>query len=344
MCPCKDPTLSPTKSTNEYLPPDINWIEIGVPLDAEKNYPVEEYEVTTPLVDRFIELSTDTLPNDPSPQYPTKTTQYSYLQDTKTSNLRGIQSVISSHGKEEQACPAGHAVGPLTNHGGVVIANAVVVPIFLGSFWESDAGANSHLWEIIDYMNKVLPHASYVNPINQYGIAGAQRYINAYIGRSFNQAAITESTIRSWVQAWDAAGYWPADSGNKIFAIYFPKQTQVTSSQAGKSCEQWCGMHGYAGSQASQKKRYILMPYLGEGSTCLGRCHSNTVKYSFGSVLSHEVAETQTDPDLRTWWNPRSGSECGDAACNGNFFVNTISGNTYAIQREFSNNACACSS
>jgi len=321
------------------LPPDVKWVEIEIPLNAEQNFPVEEYKVTNPLVDRFIEL-TSTLPEDPYPQY------YTSSQQPYRRNLRGFESEIPPpvYGKALLACPAGHAVGPLTNHGGVVIPSATVIPIFLGSFWESDAGANAHLWEIIDYMNKVLPHASYVNPIYQYGINGAQRYVNAYIGRSFNLASITESTIRSWVQAWDAHGYWPADTGNKIFAIYFPKTTQVTSTQAGKSCEQWCGMHGYAGAQANKKQRYILMPYLGEGSACLGRCHSNTVKYSFGSVLSHEVAETQTDPDLRTWWNPSSGSECGDAACNGNFVVNTISGTTYAIQKEFSNSQCACSS
>jgi len=63
---------------------------------------------------------------------------------------------------------------------------------------------------------------------------------------------------------------------------------------------------------------------------------------STNNVLSHEIFETITDPDLNAWFRDTDGAEIGDI-CAWNL-INPIllNGNSYAIQKEYSNQTHQC--
>lgn len=121
----------------------------------------------------------------------------------------------------------------------------------------------------------------------------------------------------------------------------------------------YCAYHNWNGSYL-----YAVEPYVFQSSGCdanlffgLGYANLSPIDPEVG-VLSHEISETMTDPQLNAWYDS-SGNEIGDKCAytygpggygsssglpnNGNGFYNqTINGGQYLMQQEFSNRDANC--
>jgi hypothetical protein len=159
---------------------------------------------------------------------------------------------------------------------------------------------------------------------------------------------VTDSQIESFVSAQISAGKLPAPDANTVYAVFFPSGVKITASDGSQSCVQFCAYHGTF-VRNNLNIYYDVIPDLSQ-SGCSGGCGSSTVLNNTTSVLSHEMAETITDPavGLATvygpplgWYNATYG-EIGDI-CNGQqTTVTGTDGHTYTVQKLWSNKANAC--
>jgi PKD domain len=147
---------------------------------------------------------------------------------------------------------------------------------------------------------------------------------------------------------------------NTQYILFTPKNVGSCFTSASTSCSysQYCGYHGFFTGTTGQIV-YANMPWSYATSGCdgpaafgLGYANASGIDPEVG-VLSHEIIETMTDPNLNAWFDG-SGSEIGDKcaynyngvsygsssglANNGlGFYNQTMHGDQYLMQTEFSN-------
>jgi hypothetical protein len=144
---------------------------------------------------------------------------------------------------------------------------------------------------------------------------------------------------------------------------------QGTSTRTGRTttvsgfCTQYCGWHSYftykTGSGKTAQSTVVKYAWIGDPSTCPSACaptpnetvspNNDVGVDAMLSVISHETAETITDPTLSTWYDG-SGNECADK-CAWNFnttltkkmssnaaqYNMVLNGNYYMIQQDWVN-------
>jgi hypothetical protein len=154
-----------------------------------------------------------------------------------------------------------------------------------------------------------------------------------------------------------------------IYVLYLPKHVEScfnagSTSTAKNSCTinyepsaAYCAYH----SQASSGTVYANMPYpvylSGTGFTCgtdvnfpgvIESPNGNPDADTEISPTSHEIIEAMTDPDTQSGWYDSNGYEIGDecayvygttSGAAGQFYNQTINGDHYLTQEEFSNNS-----
>lgn len=103
----------------------------------------------------------------------------------------------------------------------------------------------------------------------------------------------------------------------------------------------FCAYHGVTPS-ARGNVAFVALPYMPDGGTI---CGSNAVNSSPSGVLDgvsivagHELAETETDPELNAWFDA-SGQEIGDKCQWQNLGNVSMSHATFAMQPLWSNDA-----
>jgi hypothetical protein len=112
----------------------------------------------------------------------------------------------------------------------------------------------------------------------------------------------------------------------------------------------FCAFHGYVDFKDIGHVLFTIEPYANVAGCQVGIVPSpnGLLVDSTSNVLSHELTETITDPDLDAWWNtysgPLGGAEIGDECVQYSFsYPNTsINGTLYEIQPEYSNLEHGC--
>jgi IPT/TIG domain len=162
-----------------------------------------------------------------------------------------------------------------------------------------------------------------------------------------NGTNITDTEIQAELNAQISAGHLPAPDANTSYALFFRLGQSICM---GTSCSLvsggFCAYHSTFTAPNGVIATYQVMPDL----TGTFGCGNSTDLNNTTSVLSHELAETITDPQVGfasvfapplAWYDPANG-EIGDI-CNaqqGTFVGGD--GNTYTVQQLFSNVANNC--
>jgi hypothetical protein len=133
-------------------------------------------------------------------------------------------------------------------------------------------------------------------------------------------ALVTEAQIQQELAAEIAAGTAPARTDNNIYVIMIPPG--VTSQLDSEN--NFAGHHGQFLDSHSQPIRYAVITY-------------STDKDYSDPVISHEISEAITDPDLSNGWFDTSGSEVGDLC---RFSYAQLDG--VQIEEIFSQRLCQC--
>ena len=226
---------------------------------------------------------------------------------------------------DESSQPAG-GQDP-TFHGGTLLTNVRVQPVFWGKGWNGQASLITQL----DQFFKYIVTSPLMDMLNEYSVPGQNighgsvlstvRLSNSEPGNTISDATL-QGVIDNWVN--DAVIF---GGSNTLTFVFLPPGTTSTQSNQ-TSCVNYCGYHG----RTSGGNRYAVIPYV----TCSG-CSQGTPLQTFTVVASHELSEAITNSNNGWWDSAVSGNEIGDF-CVGK--TTTLGG--FLVQRIWSNRTGAC--
>ena len=274
-----------------------------------------------------------------------------------------------SSGITPNSAPAG---AHLTYYGGRVVSNMQVVQVLWGSgtFLPEVAGTGTP--SMATFYQQVL-NSPYVDMFSEYNTtitaANGSPGTNQTIGRgsfsrqvtiapSTSATTIDDSTIQSELAAQIQAGNLPAPAhdaagnNNTYYAFFFPHGVTITQGGS-SSCVSggFCAYHGtVANVPGAGEVFYGVHPDMQSGSGCDTGCGSSTPFANYTSVASHEMSETITDCEVGlangnapplAWYDSVNG-ENGDICNAQQATFSGTDGQTYTVQKEFSNAANDC--
>jgi hypothetical protein len=264
----------------------------------------------------------------------------------------------------------------LQNHGGAVLPNTVFHAIYL-----QPDGVNCPVatcWGNPEGFLSDLGKSSFIDVVDQYvGSNGSGRYSvgdNATVSwaapsRTATQPSWTPTAYsdNDMLAVIHSVAVQTGETGyGHFYHVFLPPGTDECQDDARTTCyspddgNTWffCAYHGSVDFSDIGHVIYSVEPYQNVGGCAVkpGTPNGQLVD-STNSVLSHEVIEAITDPDLDAWWNSADngiyGEEIGDECSflafdnQGNYLgfdpsVWQANGHKYATQPEYSNFGHAC--
>ncbi|KAI8897417.1 hypothetical protein BC833DRAFT_621264 [Globomyces pollinis-pini] len=229
-------------------------------------------------------------------------------------------------------------------YGGPVVTNVKVYSIFWGGKSKvTYADQINKFYEAITKSTMMDILQEYNTPTQKIGrgsFLGEYSYDDAAIG------VVTDDQIQTALKNLVVAGKIPPPDGNMYYAIHFRPSVSIYAP-FGVSCITFCGYHGTARHEG-KLIYYGIMPDF--GGTCATGCGSKFE--SVTRVSSHELVEVVTDPAVGiavngqsaplAWYDPLNG-EIADP-CNSKGVVPVLceNGETFHVQRIWSNKANGC--
>jgi hypothetical protein len=239
----------------------------------------------------------------------------------------------------------GNSSNGINYHGGpVMLGTTNVYYIWYGN-WSGNS-ANS----ILTNLAQSIGGSPYFN-INTTYYDGSNRHVTnsvnyaTSISDSYSQGtALSDSQIQSVVATAINGGKVPKDTNGVYFVL---TSSDVTATSG--FCTQYCGWHTHGTIGGSD----IKYSFIGNPDRCPSACAAQTTSPNgnagadgMASIISHELEEAVTDPDLNAWYD-RRGMENADkcawtfgttsTASNGSFYNVTLGGKQYLIQRNWVN-------
>ncbi len=264
------------------------------------------------------------------------------------STQQDVQSELNSkhvHPVRTEAKPGGGGHGGKTNngilyHGGPVITGTTNIHYIWYGNWSGNS-ASSILTNLAQY----LGGSPYFN-INTTYYDGSNVHVSnavSYAGSandSYSQGtSLSDAQIQSIVAAQN-----PTDTNGVYFVL---TSADVTASSG--FCTQYCGWH----THGTINGRDIKYSFVGNPDRCPSACAAQTTSPNgnagadgMASIITHELEEAVTDPDLNAWYD-RRGAENADkcawtfgtesTASNGSQYNVTLGGLKYLIQQNWVN-------
>jgi Clostridial hydrophobic W len=243
-----------------------------------------------------------------------------------------ITPTVASATKDKHAGTA----TSMTYHGGHLLTNVAVHPIFWGQDW-SDAGQAAVAEQLKEFFADILT-SSAMDVLGEYNAPGQTISYGTLNGSSTitdtepgnGTGTVSDAQIQAALQAWVSDGTIPQPASNTLYFVYLPRGVTATMN-GGASCTGFCGYH-----QATGNIYYAVEPWI-----ACGGCNftgedpvTNLTKVSF-----HELMEAITDADTNGWYDENTGNEIGDV-CNTASDVTQI--DRWYVQTVWSNRANAC--
>lgn len=240
------------------------------------------------------------------------------------------------------------ATSPITYHGGPVMGTPKIYLIFYGN-WNNATGSNTPAGRqiIIDWAQSVGGSPRYLvnDSFDTSGnnVSGNATYGGATVLTGSYSTRLKDSQILSTVNNTINSGVLgPFDPNGVYFLI---TSSDVTASSG--FCTQYCGWHTYANRTGGVLK----YSFVGNSARCLSGCAAQSTVSPNGnpgvdgsiSIITHELEEAHTDPQLNAWYDS-SGAENADKCAwtfghfqfqtsNGSWANATFGGRNYLIQR-----------
>jgi len=202
-------------------------------------------------------------------------------------------------------------------HGGPIMGVVTPYLIWYGN-WNQNNGSDTPAGQqlVRDFLHG-LSGSNYYKTNASYSGVAANGQINPVVqeasvtsasGTRWHGTSLTDANIQTIVSEAIANGMTKDYAG-----VYFV----ITSSEVNESsgfCTQYCGWHTH-GTIGGVSIKYS---FVGNANRCLSSCamqstgpNGNAGVDGMLSVISHELEEANTDPELNAWYNNR-GSESAD--------------------------------
>lgn len=234
----------------------------------------------------------------------------------------------------------------LQYRGGPVLHDPVQVHIYWGSYWM--AGKGSGEADVLDAFAASVGESSWYAITAEYGdltgmtgkvVAGDSLVVAEDPGAQVSDRAI-RSFILELIEAGDLS--WNPEA---IYTVFTPPGT-VQSTPWGKTCDAICAYHYHFKGEINGVEEsvvYAAVPYgeCPDGCGGTGTRVQTRALDQMTSSLSHEIAESVTDPHINAWTRPGGIDEIADL-CETSFAADFGGGEKYKVQELWSNLAGGC--
>lgn len=231
-------------------------------------------------------------------------------------------------------------------YGGPMIVTPTIYIIWYGNWNQSNGSDNANAQTIIhDWANGIGGTPYYqLNQslsINGYNLTGSVLYGGDTSVSYPYGTALSDGNIQSIVDDAISNGKLPYNSSGVYFVI-----TSSDVNETSGFCTQYCGWHTYGNISSGQHVRYS---FVGNAKRCLSACAAQSTSPNGNpgidgavSVLSHELEEAATDPDINAWLDSRGAENADKCAwtfghaqfqANGAWANMTFNGRNWLIQR-----------
>lgn len=267
-------------------------------------------------------------------------------------NGRGIGVFTrTAEPRGDHGSPAGEAaVGSLSGnginyHNGPVMTGEVHVYYV----WYGDWTGNTATAILTDLANGLGGSARWaVNTTYRNGagtfISNSLRYMGATTDAYSQGTALSDAQIRTVVSDAITSGRLPSD----VNGVYLVLTSQDVTATSG-FCTSYCGWHNHASIGGVD----IKYGFIGNAARCITSCAAQTTGPNgnpgadgMASVITHELDEAVTDPDLNAWFDTRgyeNADKCAwtfgttQTASNGARYNVTLGGRQFLIQQNWAN-------
>jgi len=175
-------------------------------------------------------------------------------------------------------------------------------------------------------------------------VSGNMALVRSTTDRYSRGRQLSDAQVGAVVASAISSGRLPKD-GNGIYFVLTSSDVSETSG----FCTQYCGWHTHGTISGSD----IKYAFIGNPDRCPSACEAQTTGPNgnagadgMASIISHELEEATTDPDLNAWYD-RRGYENADkcawtfgtthTASNGSQYNVTLANRQYLIQRNWVN-------
>jgi hypothetical protein len=166
---------------------------------------------------------------------------------------------------------------------------------------------------------------------------------------------LTDSGIQSEITRAIGQNGWVSDQNSVFFVItgVFQSNNALVEECNGGNCTfrgspSFCGYHKWFTSNNNR----IVYAYLSDASFNTAGCAFGIATSPSGQIatdraialMSHELFESISDPDLNTWTDPQTNNEIGDN-CNqqpATVVLNILNGTQYVVQQQWDNATSSC--
>jgi hypothetical protein len=265
-------------------------------------------------------------------------------------NGKGWGVAVDSSNKNNKA-PSGKAKPTSNNgilyHGGPVMLGTVNVYYI----WYGNWSGNSAVTILTDLAQNIGGSPYYnINTTyydgNNNHVANSIHYAGSTTDSYSHGTSLSDSAIQAVVADAINQGRLPKDTN----AVYFVLTSADVTASSG-FCTQYCGWHTH-GTIAGSDIKYS---FIGNPDRCPSACEAQTTGPNgnagadgMASIISHELEEATSDPDLNAWYD-RRGYENADkcawtfgttyTVANGSSANMKLGTRNYLIQRNWVNDA-----
>jgi hypothetical protein len=239
------------------------------------------------------------------------------------------------------------ATSPLVYHGGPLINTPTIYIIWYGNWNRGNGTDTPQGQQLIRDWASGIGNSPWFQINTSKSVSGKSISGNVNFTPGANETTdggktrLRDNDITSIVNNAINSGRLPYDASG----VYFVLTSSDVTEQTG-FCTQYCGWHT-AGNLTRGRVRYS---FVGNAARCLNACAAQTKSPNGNagvdasiSVMSHELAEATTDPDLNAWYDS-SGAEDADKCAwtfghfqfqesNGSWANATFGGHDWLVQR-----------
>jgi hypothetical protein len=238
----------------------------------------------------------------------------------------------------------GSATNGIQYHGGPILLGTTHVYFIWYGNWNGNTATT-----ILPFLASNIGGSSYFNINTTYTNGSGGRVSNsvAYVGSTtdaYSQGtALSDSAVQAVALGAISSGKLPYDANGVYFVL-----TSADVTETSGFCSKYCGWH----TDAPSAQGIVKFAFIGNPDRCPSSCAAQTVSPNgnagadgMASIISHELEESVTDPQLNAWYD-RHGEENADkcawtfgttSVTNGAHYNVVLNGMKFLIQQNWVN-------